>query len=103
MPANVWRWKNTTDWNYLPQLPGCYIIWLKGKPLYVGQTINLRTRFALHQISFGRVNGREFVGDPKDVSVSYSIGPRESLKRRECDLITQLRPPHNIVGMKGRY
>ena len=35
---------NKTEFNKLPETPGVYIFWLKEKPIYIGKSINLKSR-----------------------------------------------------------
>lgn len=76
----------------LPRVPCCYVIYAPdGKLLYVGQTFNVRARFAAHR--------REGLF-PKDGYIKIRCGEHYGdWLMREARLIRRLRPPMNARGV----
>jgi excinuclease UvrABC nuclease subunit len=99
--TRVSRWIIATSHNDLPSIPGCYVIYLRGRPFYIGSAQNLRTRFRTHQIEINRIAYKTFEGDPKDVRIKY----RPMVKYGdwamvELRLIRRLQPPLNTRNRK---
>lgn len=72
----------------LPPFPCCYVVFTaQGELLYVGQTLNLRTRFSAHR-SAGVF--------PSDAYLKVRFGTRYGdWAMRETRLIYRLKPPMN--------
>lgn len=87
------RWRSTKSLVLMPQVSCCYAIYIEGKLVYVGSALNLRTRFAAHQIAYGRICCRPFRGDPSTALVKYRPSVRYGdWAMVELRLIDRLKP-----------
>lgn len=105
------RWR-TVDlygrrkWSNIPSEPGVYVFIRDGRAIYVGQSVNLRSRLSHYR-------GRQvYPGDRLDVQPvwrDHPIGDNSILKistsrrygdwlMRELRLIRRLRPHFNLAG-----
>ena len=83
----------------MPPVPACYVIQLDGKTIYVGQTLNLRSRFYAHGIkpigegyktAWGRLSG-DFLGLKVKLGSKYG-----DWAMREARLVKRLQPVFNV-------
>lgn len=81
------RWVRLSLAGRLPPLPCCYCVYVGSELIYIGQTSNLRDRFAYH-----RANSKF----PKGFSIKARFGDRYGdWAMRELRLIRRLQPPMN--------
>lgn len=86
-----------SHWRNLPAgVAGVYAIYLKAELMYIGISVNFRTRFILHQIGSGRIAYKNFIGDPNDVVAFYlPCSDRPFCESIERALIFRLQPKLN--------
>lgn len=96
-----WKRVNPIEhWN-APNKPAVYVIYLDGRPVYVGQTTRLRTRLEQHKFNWG-YSGRlitpwgEFHTDTK-IRCKYRLSRRAGdWLMWELRLIWKLQPIYNV-------
>lgn len=107
VPVPRGRWIRTNpmySFEFPAALPPCvYVVFGDGRPLYVGQTMNLRARFRDHALRYSydnRVITPWDVPRPKDawLKVRFSVAWGDWLMW-EARLIRKLQPVGNIRGI----
>lgn len=97
-PRHQWLEQSPLTPSHMPAVPACYVLTLDGRAVYVGQTMNLRTRFYSHGIKTngsGRFLTRwgELHGD---LRLKVKFGQRYGdWCMREARLIDRLKPSLN--------
>lgn len=97
---------NWKEWSFgiyskqLPRVPACYVAYLDGKLVYVGQTCDLYKRFYQHNIRFGY---SDYVitpwGNCKKVTIKYRLSRKYGdWAMTELRLIKRLQPVQNCAG-----
>jgi len=85
-----------------PARPACYVVLSAGMPVYVGQTVNLRSRIRNHNFRATHARRDHAVtpwGNLKDVSFKINFGYRfGDWTMREARLIRRLKPRFNKQG-----
>lgn len=93
----------------MPPAPACYAIYIDGRLVYVGQTVDLRNRFHLHNFRFGYKPG--VITPWGDVPHGTPLLVKARLSERigdwamrEVRLIRRLKPLHNVhhIGRASR-
>ena len=92
---NSWRgskWLSFDNKALLPELPGCYVIYVDGVLAYIGQAVNVRARINGHAWKFNNV------WSGKRLLFKVRLGERVGdWAMREMRLLKRLKPPHNVV------
>jgi excinuclease UvrABC nuclease subunit len=99
-----WVSIEATSWHGLPPQPGVYVIFFDREPVYVGQSNNLRVRFARHAFRYGYAKNIHTPWGAIDDSIKVTC--RYRLSRRygdwamwELRLIKTLQPRLNKVHL----
>jgi len=77
------------------------------KPIYVGQSKNMRTRFMQH-LNFDKCHNHKLLVDlmaqskSKVIEFHFFEAPQSDLDEVEKDLITKLKPKHNVLMNGGQ-
>ena len=78
------------------------------KPIYVGQSKNLRTRFMQH-LNFDKCHNHKLLVDlmaqskSKNIEFHFFEASQSNLNEVEKDLIAKLKPKHNVLLNGGQY
>lgn len=104
LPLIGWKTPDTLDGHRkrLPDASGLYIIAVSGRdgvsrPLYVGQSCNLRKRLRQHPVA--KVISDDWRG--AYITRWFRPCPAEDLHRDERDLISTLKPVYNVCCIHG--
>jgi hypothetical protein len=91
----------------IPALPGVYVIYFNDRPVYAGQSANVRTRIGSHKFRFGY--GRNIHTPWADIPDTVSVTTKVKITRRlgdwamwEIRLIARLHPEFNTHHLKRR-
>lgn len=86
-------WTKCCNFKEIPHASGCYAIFNEGRPIYIGQSENLRTRLRGHRLL---QTEKGFMQEDNRVEVRIRVifAPGDWL-RREWRLIRRLRPINN--------
>lgn len=90
----------------IPNSAGCYVVYAHGKPIYVGQTTNLRKRIKSYEFNYARYSNG--IHTPWGLCDDLFLKIRPSIRYGdwamiELRLIKRLQPRFNCVGStKGR-
>ena len=80
----------------VPEEPGLYSFWLRGRCLYVGMSDNLQRRMRDHESREANAELARYFGDfPREIEVS-AVPVRGDLRRLESDAIRDLHPVTNV-------
>lgn len=98
----AWEQLEPADHPWFPKRPACYVIFVAGRPFYVGQTRSLADRFRSYRIEFsygGRTERMTPWGCLEHVTLKVKWGRRYGdWLMREARLIRRLQPPMNCTG-----
>ena len=105
--STKWLKINAHQNHTIPAAPGVYVVYLSNNVVYVGQSNNLRVRFARHNIRFGYASNLitpwgEFPATKKleiKAKLSRRVGDWAMLEIR---LIHRLRPRFNFIHASRR-
>lgn len=80
----------------LPQVPGVYIFRKNGRPIYIGKSINLKSRLNSYLLVNVGLKTRRMIDEAESVDYIKVNSELESLLL-ESDLIKKFKPKYNIV------
>lgn len=89
------------EWLSIASLPGCYVVYVDSKLVYIGQSMNVSKRVKNHEINFARYSS--LIQTPWGQFKSLKLKVHYSVKygdwaMRELRLIKKLNPKFNKVG-----
>ncbi len=102
--AHRWTLHDPGDYpDTIPEEPGCYVIYMDGRVVYVGSTTNVLKRIKAHGIRLARYSNGYYSawGRAHRLLVKCKVGERYGEWRMwEARLIKRLQPPYNRRGVR---
>lgn len=91
----------------LPKCAGVYVIYLDGRPVYLGQSVNVANRIAGHRLrhSYARYIITPWVDVPDTTRITVKVKPSKRLgdwAMLEIRLIARLQPEYNTHHLRRR-
>lgn len=86
----------------LPQVPGVYTFWKEGKPIYIGKSINLKSRLNSYLLPNLGIKTSQMVLEAEEVTYIKVTSELEALLL-ESSLIKKNQPKYNIISKDDKH
>lgn len=86
----------------IPELPGVYTFWKSGKPIYIGKSVNLKSRLGSYLLPNLGVKTAQMVSEAESVSYIVVTSELESLLL-EASQIRKYQPKYNIISKDDKH